>query len=79
MGRGSSMIGVAGLPFLTRGEGKFYFEVEACEATGALFVGLVGTSFGGEYVGADEASWGIGNDEFDHHRSDPPPSSAHGP
>ena len=79
MGRGSSTWAVAGLPLLTRGEGKFYFEVEACEATGELFVGLAGTSSGGEYVGADDASWGIENDGYDRHRSDPPPSSAHGP
>ena len=50
---------VVGAAWLTRATGKFYFEVEVCEAEGDLVVGLVGTNFQGKWVGADGLSWAI--------------------
>ena len=50
---------VAGSPSLSRSSGKFCFEVEVLKADGEVHVGFAGTNFRADYVGADEASWGV--------------------
>jgi hypothetical protein len=42
-----------------RASGELYFEVEVCEAKGAVSVGFAGAHFRAEYVGADDKSWAI--------------------
>ncbi len=47
----------AGAGYLARSSGKWRFEVEVVEAKGFASVGVAGTNFSEQYVGADEASW----------------------
>ena len=50
---------VVGMPGLHRSSGKIDFELEVVKAAGELSVGIAGTNFRGEYVGADAMSWGL--------------------
>jgi len=58
-----------GAPFLMMVSGKAYFEVEVCDTSGNLYVGIVGTNFGcnftGNYIGDDDISWSIYADDGD--------------
>ena len=47
------------MPGLHRSSGKIDFELEVVKAAGELSVGIAGTNFRGEYVGADAMSWGL--------------------
>ncbi len=52
----------AGAPYLSCAAGKVWFEVEALESSGQVLVGAAGTSFRGDALGLDAASWGIFSD-----------------
>ena len=51
---------IAGFPSLSVAFGKIFFEIEVAKANGEVCIGFAGSNCCADYVGGDDASWGVG-------------------